>query len=165
MDEIFDVVDEEDRVIGQLSRGVIHRQQLRHRASHILVFNTSGELFLQKRSMKKECCPGLWDSSVAGHLDQGESYEACARRELVEEIGLDLEGPLVPVFKLDASADTGWEFVWVYRCEANGPFDLAPEEIEEGRWFPLASLDGLLRERSGDFSGTLKLIWERLRNT
>ena len=80
MDEIFDVVDEEDRVIGQLSRGVIHRQQLRHRASHILVFNTSGELFLQKRSMKKECCPGLWDSSVAGHLDQGESYEACARR-------------------------------------------------------------------------------------
>ena len=163
-DEIFDVVDEQDRVIGQLSRGEIHRRQLRHRAAHILVFNAQGELFLQRRSLKKECCPGLWDSSVAGHLDRGESYEDCARREIEEEIGYRLGGPLTRLFKLDACPETGWEFVWVYRCEADGPFSLHPEEIEEGRWFTVTALEPWIRERPDDFSSTLRLIWGRMRD-
>ena len=90
-EEIFDVVDADDRVIDQQPRSEVHRLGLRHRAIHLLVFNAAGELFLQKRSMKKDCFPGTWDSSASGHVDSGESYDACALREPPEELGLELE--------------------------------------------------------------------------
>src|SRR5438046_2178358 len=87
-DEFFDVVDEKDEVIGRASRAEVHRRGLKHRAVHVLVFNSRGQLFLQKRSQTKDTFPGAWDSSAAGHLCCGEQYDGCALRELEEEIGL-----------------------------------------------------------------------------
>src|SRR5213593_3474588 len=98
-EEIFDVVNERDEVIGQQVRHEVHRLGLKHRAVHVLVFNTRGEIFLQKRSLKKDRQPGLWDSSASGHLDSGETYDACALRELREELGLELSAPLERCFK------------------------------------------------------------------
>ena len=69
-------------------RSEVHRLGLLHRAVHVLVFNSRGEIFLQKRSMTKDREPGKWDSSSSGHVDSGEDYDACAVRELREEIGL-----------------------------------------------------------------------------
>ena len=87
-DEIFDVVDSEDTVIGQGSRLQVHKNDLMHRSVHILVFNSTGSLFLQKRAMIKDESPGLWDSSAAGHVESGEGYISCAKRELNEELSL-----------------------------------------------------------------------------
>ena len=87
-EEIFDVVNERDEVIDARPRSEVHRLGLRHRAIHVLVFNSHGETFLQKRSMTKDREPGKWDSSSSGHVDSGEDYDACAVRELREEIGL-----------------------------------------------------------------------------
>ena len=134
-EEIFDVVNERDEVIGQQPRSEVHRLGLMHRAVHVLVFNAAGQVFLQKRSMKKDRQPGLWDSSASGHVDSGEDYDACAVRELREEIGLQLDAAPKRLFKLAACAETDQEHVWVYRCEAEGPFRLDPEEIERGGWF------------------------------
>src|SRR3954451_14546172 len=120
-DEIFDVVNDRDEVIGRNTRGEVHRLGLKHRAVHVLVFNRRGELFLQKRSLKKDTFPGAWDSSTSGHLDQGEDYDACALRELWEEIGLKVPHPPARWFKIDACRKTGQEFVWVYHCESEGP--------------------------------------------
>src|ERR1022692_566981 len=128
-EEIFDVVNERDEVIGQQSRSEVHRLGLMHRAVHVLVFNAVGEVFLQKRSMTKDRQPGLWDSSASGHVDSGEDYDACAVRELGEEIGLRLEGGPKRLFKIAAGSDTDQEFVWVYRGDAEGPFELNPDEI------------------------------------
>jgi len=158
-EEIFDVVNERDEVIGQKPRSEIHRLKLNHRAVHVLVFNSRGELFLQKRSMKKDCFPGAWDSSASGHLDSGESYDACAVRELREEIGLETARPPERLFKVAACPETGQEFVWVYRCAAEGPFALHPEEIECGDWFPPARLNQWLAERPQVFAGAIPLIW------
>ncbi len=105
-EEIFDVVNDHDEVIGQKPRNEIHRLRLKHRAVHVLVFNARGELFLQKRSMKKDCFPGTWDSSASGHLDSGENYDACAVRELKEELGLALEQAPERLFKIGACAET-----------------------------------------------------------
>ena len=80
--EILTVVDEYDRVIGARRRDEIHRLGLRHRASHVLVFDLEGRLFLQRRGLHKDNNPGLWDSSVAGHVDDGESYDQCCMREI-----------------------------------------------------------------------------------
>src|SRR4051812_21911328 len=112
-DEVFDIVNERDEVIGRQTRAEVHRLGLRHRAVHVLVFNQRGEVFLQKRSMKKDTFPGAWDSSASGHLDSGEDYGACAARELGEEIGLKVAGPLVQLFKIDACLETGQEFIRV----------------------------------------------------
>src|SRR5215469_16422568 len=128
-EEIFDVVNERDQVIDRKPRNEVHRLGLMHRAVHVLVFNPRGEIFLQKRSMKKDRQPGVWDSSASGHVDAGEDYDACALRELSEELGLKLSVLPQRLFKLPASAETDQEHVWVYRCKAEGPFVLHPDEI------------------------------------
>ena len=88
---MFDVVDETDKVIAQAARREVHARGWRHRAVHVLVFNWAGELFLQKRAPSKDTAPGAWDSSASGHVEAGEGYDACAVRELREEIGLRVE--------------------------------------------------------------------------
>ncbi len=163
-DEIFDIVNDRDQVIGRMSRPRVHREGRKHRAVHVLVFNSGGNLFLQKRSMTKDTFPGAGDSSASGHVASGEDYAACAVREVREEIGLILAAPPRRLFKLEACAATGQEFVWVYRLESEGPFALHPGEIERGEWFAPARLTELIRQRPQDFASSLVLIWKELLN-
>jgi isopentenyldiphosphate isomerase len=161
-EEIFDVVNERDEVIGRQSRCEVHRLGLMHRAVHVLVFNAAGQVFLQKRSMQKDRQPGLWDSSASGHVDSGEDYDACAVRELREEIGLELVEPPLRLFKLAASPATDQEHVWVYRCRAEGPFRLDPEEIETGDWFTPDEVNRWMGDRAQDFATALLVIWKQV---
>jgi isopentenyldiphosphate isomerase len=161
-EEILDVVNERDEVIAQKPRSGVHRLGLLHRAVHVLVFDPRGRVFLQKRSLTKDRQPGLWDSSSSGHVDAGEDYDACAVRELREEIGLQLPAAPQRLFKLAASAETDQEHVWVYRCEAAGPFRLDPEEIERGGWFAPAEVTRWMAERPQDFASALLLIWRKV---
>ena len=162
-DEIFDVVNEHDQVIGRRSRSEVHQLGLMHRAVHVLVFNFAGQLFLQKRSLSKDRQPGLWDSSSSGHVDSGEDYDACAIRELREEIGLKLETPPQRLFKLAAGPETDQEHVWVYRCQSEGPFQLHPDEIERGGWFSTAEISDWAQRRPQDFASAFLVIWKRIR--
>ena len=148
--EIFDVVDEENRVIGQASRAEVHDRDLRHRAVHLLVSNRAGEIFLQKRSHLKDREPGKWDSSAAGHLDAGEEYAVAARREIQEELGV--EEAVEFAGKLPASERTGHEFVEIYTAQSEGPFQLHPLEIETGAFFSRAQIDCWLEQRPQDFA-------------
>ena len=161
-DEIFDVVDENDNVIGQRPRAEVHRLNLLHRSVHVLVFNTSGAIFLQKRSMAKDCNPGVWDASVSGHLNAGEDYATCARRETAEEIGLELDGVPEYLFKLPADPDTAYEFSCVYRTIADGPFELQYSEIDRGEWFAPDRVSAWMQQRPEDFAGPLRVLWRRL---
>ncbi|HEY2951279.1 MAG TPA: NUDIX domain-containing protein [Verrucomicrobiae bacterium] len=161
-EEIFDVVNERDEVIGRERRSEVHRLGLKHRAVHVLVFNARGDIFLQQRSMKKDCFPGVWDSSASGHLDTGEDYDACAVRELHEELGWQARRQPLRLFKIEARAETGQEFVWVYRCEAEGPFQLQAEEIERGDWFQPQAVTRWIAERPQDFANAFPLIWKEL---
>jgi isopentenyl-diphosphate Delta-isomerase len=160
-EEIFDVVNERDEVVGRNTRREVHRTGLRHRAVHVFVFNNRGELFLQKRSMTKDSSPGLWDSSSSGHLDCGEDYDACAVRELREEIGLNVAACPRRLFKVDACTETGQEFVWLYRCEGEGPFTLHPDEIERGGWFAPERITQWVNERPEDFAPAFVLLWKK----
>ncbi|HEY5912036.1 MAG TPA: NUDIX domain-containing protein [Verrucomicrobiae bacterium] len=161
-DEIFDVVNERDEVVGRLSRREVHRLGLTHRAVHVLVFNARRQVFLQKRSMKKDRQPGLWDSSASGHVDSGEGYDECARRELAEELGLDLRTPLERLFKIAAGPETDQEHVWVYRCAAEGPFTLHPDEIETGDWFSPPDVTTWMSQCPQDFASAFRHLWLRL---
>jgi isopentenyldiphosphate isomerase len=161
-EEIFDVVNERDEVIDRKPRSEVHRLGLLHRAVHVLVFNSRGEVFLQKRSMKKDRQPGLWDSSSSGHVDSGEDYDTSAIRETDEEIGLHLSACPQRLFKIAPCSETDQEFVWVYRCEAEGPFSLNADEIERGGWLTPEELQRWMAERPQEFATAFRLIWEKL---
>ncbi|MBT5926341.1 MAG: NUDIX domain-containing protein [Verrucomicrobia bacterium] len=160
-EEMFDVVNEQDEVIDCRSRGFVHANDLLHRAIHVLVFHSDGSLFLQKRSMLKDCFPGTWDSSASGHLDSGESYDKCAVREVEEELGWRPDRPLQKLFKIDASKDTGWEFVWIYQVSFDGPFTLHPEEIECGGWFSRDHVNQWLQSKPEEFATAFRVLWKR----
>lgn len=168
-EDIFDIVDENDRVIGREKRSVIHAKGLKHRAVHILIFDNNNRLFLQKRSMTKDVAPGCWDSSCCGHVETGETYEVTALRELEEELGLKLtkgeQKKLSLLFKVDACRQTGFEFVNVYLLKHNGPFNLHPEEIETGGWWTAAKVNRLIAEKPSLFAKSFLYVWERCKRT
>jgi isopentenyl-diphosphate delta-isomerase type 1 len=161
-EEHFDVVDERDEIVGKAPRAEVHNQGLRHRAVHILLFNAKGQVFLQKRSSKKDTFPGAWDSSAAGHLDCGEDYDVCALRELREELGYTPPEPLRRLFKLKACPETGCEFIWVYEGRGEGPFTLHPEEIDRGEWFEPEEVTRWLRQDPGDFASGFRVLWSKM---
>jgi len=160
-EEIFDVVNERDEVIGHRSRSEVHRLGLLHRAIHVLAFNSRGEVFLQKRSKTKDREPGKWDSSTSGHVNSGEDYDAATVRELHEEIGLIVPKTPKRLFKIDACTETDQEFVWVYRCEAEGPFQLDPCEIERGEWVAPEEVTRRITGHPQDFASAFRLIWRK----
>jgi isopentenyldiphosphate isomerase len=157
--ELLDVVDADDRVIAVRTRGEIHRLGLMHRSVHILVFNSSDEFFIQKRSRHKDNNPGLWDSSAAGHVDSGEDYLSCALRELGEELGISESVPLEPVFHLAPSHANGMEHCTVYRCVYNGPLVLQAEEIDEGAWISQSEMNRRVGSQDPTMTRVLQLIW------
>lgn len=159
-EEIFDIVDDRDRVIGKQTRQEVHRRSVKHRAVHVLVVNERGEVYLQKRSFKKDTFPGAWDSSSSGHVNSGETYDACAVRETREEIGLFLKRTPKRLLKIDACAQTGQEFVWVYRSEFDGPFRLNPDEVECGAFFKPDHINRWMAERPRDFADAFRLVWK-----
>jgi 16S rRNA (adenine1518-N6/adenine1519-N6)-dimethyltransferase len=156
--ERFSVVDEKDRPIGEVPRVEVHANNLLHRAVHILVFDDHGRLFLQKRSPWKDRHPGTWDSSAAGHVDAGEEYDQTAARELEEELGLRV--PLTRIGRLPASDRTGYEFIQVYRGQANGPFRLNRAEIEMGDFFEPDLVDRWVAARPQDFAPGFLECWK-----
>jgi isopentenyl-diphosphate delta-isomerase len=160
-DELFDIVDESDRVIGQAPRREVHARGLSHRATHILVHDHTGRIFLQRRSKSKDTFPDCWDSSCSGHVDAAEDYQTAARRELGEELGWhDTSLPLRPLVRLPTSPITGHEFIEVYTTgPIDGPFTLHPEEISEGRWFTPQEIIAWIEREPEAFASAARHLW------
>ncbi len=157
-EESFSVVDERDQVVGAAPRSQVHANNLLHRAVHLLIFNSAGEVFLQMRSRWKDRHPLAWDSSAAGHVNAGEEYDQSAARELREELGINT--PLVRMAKLSASERTGYEFICLYRGSYDGEFRLEPSEIEAGRLFPPLIVDAWIKARPQEFAPGFIECWK-----
>lgn len=143
-EEVFDVVDEKGRTIGQAPRSLCHRDPgLIHRAVHVFVFNPVGRIYLQKRGLDKDIQPGRWDTSVGGHLTPGETYEAAAAREMKEELGL--EGSPRFLYRYLWRTEKETELVETFLLETEMIPKPDPSEIDEGRYFASAEIDELLR--------------------
>ncbi len=156
--EVFDVVDEQDQVTGQRTRGEVHHCGLRHRAVHVFVFNRRGELFLQQRSHLKDVSPLAWDSSAAGHLDSGESYTAAALRELREELGI-VTAATERILKLTAGPGTDNEFVELHVARHDGKLRWPAEEVRTGEWFAPDTVTQWVGARPQDFARGFVTCW------
>ncbi|HXP91628.1 MAG TPA: NUDIX domain-containing protein [Fibrobacteria bacterium] len=144
--ELLDLVDVSGRVVGRATREQVHRDGLLHRAVHLLVWHPDGRLLLQKRSAAKACCPGLWDTSVGGHVAAGEDGLDAVLRESLEELGIRLNArelePLGRHLFDEDSLDP--ELVDSWGTFHGGPFTPDPGEVEEVAWFTRQEVDSLL---------------------
>jgi len=162
-EEIFDIVDINDRVIGTAPRSKIHARGLLHRAVHLWIFHPDGRLLLQKRSLTKDREPGRWTSSVSGHVNSKEDYDTAMHREIPEEIGIRTSTckDLVRMKYFPACKETDQEFVWLYQATHPGPFQPDPHEVAGLEWLTPAQIDQMLIHQPGDFSSCLKMLWEQ----
>jgi isopentenyldiphosphate isomerase len=146
MDELFPIVNEQGHVIGSALRQKVHgNPKLLHPVVHCLVTNSRGELLLQRRSINKDIQPGRWDTSVGGHVAFGESIEHALRREMKEEVGLELEETnLTFLYRYVHTNPVESELVYTFSYASEGPFVRQVEEIEELRFFTGEQLDRAL---------------------
>jgi isopentenyl-diphosphate Delta-isomerase len=161
--EFFDFVDHDDCVVGRASRQEVHQKKLMHRSVHIFVFNSSGNLFLQKRAETKDESPGVWDTSSSGHVDSGEDYITAANRELMEE--LNICEPLSFIMKLKAGPETFWEHVWSYRCVSEKKIHINLDEISEGRFWSPQEIDVAIVQDKTQFTPTFLTLWSHVAST
>lgn len=138
--EIFPLVDIDGNVIGKADRATCHNGSLLlHPVIHLHVFNSSGELYLQKRPMHKDIQPGKWDTSVGGHIDYGETVEQALKREVGEELGItDYEPKFLWKYIFESNVER--EYVYAYSTIYDGELFPDPHELEEGRFWPIEEI-------------------------
>lgn len=136
MEEIFPVVDQEGNITGAASRGECHSgSKLLHPVVHLHLFNSKGELYLQRRPLWKDIQPGKWDTAVGGHVDLGESVEMALRREVREELGVtDFVPETLTHYVFESARER--ELVFVHKTVYDG--EVKPsDELDGGRFWSL----------------------------
>lgn len=128
------MVDPAGRVVGCATRGTCHGGgMLLHPVVHLHLFNSRGELYLQKRPAWKDIQPGLWDTAAGGHVDWGEQVDDALRREVREELGVTGFTPeRIAVYEFRSERER--ELVHVYRTVYDGPV-AASDELDGGRFW------------------------------
>lgn len=144
-DELVDVIDDAGRTIATVTRREMRQRRLPHRCTYLLVFNSKGELFIHQRTATKDVYPSHWDVCVSGVLAAGESFDAGARRELKEELGVD--GDPLFLFDFRYSDPATIAHGAVYRVTHDGPFRLQPEEIVSGEFLPVDAVQERVQQR------------------
>ena len=136
-EERFPLVDETGQVIGSATRGECHNgSKLLHPVVHLHVFNSKGEVFLQKRPEWKDILPGTWDTSVVGHLDNGETPEQALVREVREELGItDFQSERKVMYVFESRRER--ELVYVNTTIYDGPIKPSAEELDGGRFWTI----------------------------
>ena len=140
-EEWFPIVDNEGRITGKAPRSVCHdgKSLLLHPVIHLHIFNRSGKLFLQKRSMTKDTQPGKWDTSVGGHVSPGETVAGALSRESMEEVGIN-------GFKPEFLGKYIWEsprereLVSSFSTVTDQMPQINREEIDEGRYWSIQEI-------------------------
>ena len=144
-DELLDVVDEQDRVVGQATRREVRRRRLLHRFSSVLCRDGAGRLYVHRRTDDKDVYPGMYDMAAGGVLAAGESYLDGARRELAEELGVAGPEPRF-LFKHRYRGQENPSWSSLYEVTWDGPVTPQVSEIAWGAFLTLEELDARIRE-------------------
>lgn len=147
--DLVQIVDDQDKPIGEATLTQMHDKNLIHRVVRIMVENDNGEILLQKRSSGKMRYPNCWDNSASGHVDAGETYEEAAKRELSEELGITgFALKEIGYYYSEAERYKSRKFNKVYRVKTNiTPKKLQPSELTEVKWFSLSEIKKMITEK------------------
>lgn len=157
--EMLPLVDEQGNITGAATRGECHSgSKLLHPVVHLHVFNTEGELYLQKRPEWKDIQPGKWDTAVGGHIDLGESVEIALKREAREELSItDFTFELLTSYVFESDREK--ELVFVHKTVYEG--DICPsDELDGGRFWTIEEIEASLGKEvfTPNFEGELKKV-------
>lgn len=142
--EQFPIVDADGNILGAITRGEAHSgSKVLHPVVHLHVFNSRGDLYLQKRPEWKDIQPGKWDTATGGHVDLGESVAQALRREVSEELGIeDFEPTSMGHYVFESLREK--ELVYVHRTVYDGDIHPSESELAGGRfWSRQEILDNL----------------------
>ena len=134
------ITDKQGTILGVEDYFTAIEKELTRFIVRIFIFNTKGQLFLQKRSMKVHAYPGCWDSSAAGHVDPGEDALTAAKREVVEELGIKdlILLPKLHFYNEKQCRDKLFRtYDAIFFAQYEGSFILAEAEVSDGKWFDL----------------------------
>jgi isopentenyl-diphosphate delta-isomerase len=155
------LVDENDNAIGTMEKMEAHRKGLLHRAFSILVFNSKGELLLQKRSRKKYHSGGLWTNTCCSHPRPDEDIQNAMRRKIKQEMGIDVTPKFSHkfIYRIDLGNElTEHEYDHVYVGRYDGEPQINHDEVDEWRFESLSSLRIAIEKNPQDFTYWFKLI-------
>jgi isopentenyldiphosphate isomerase len=138
-DEWVDLVDEADRVLGQVTRRAMRADKLLHRCVFVLCFDRDGRIYVQRRTQTKDVFPGLYDMFVGGVVQAGETYDTCALREIGEELGIVGPTPHA-LFRHRYEGPESRSHIAVYQVTWDGPIVHQPSEVDWGGYFSLGEL-------------------------
>lgn len=163
MTEFFDIVDENDRIIGKAHRSECHSNpKLIHRGVFVIVVNKTGDVLLSKRSMKKDTGPGKWEV-IGEHNKPGEYYSNAALRGVKEELGLSVKTEKISKIRYTNGDETELDEVFFCRVASIDGIKIDREEIDEVIFL---SLDELKKKITCDpeafTDGTILAIKEYL---
>lgn len=158
--ELVDVVDENDHPLIAMPLPEVFRQTLKHRTVLVLLHDSQGRIYLQKRGKGKTLYPGRWDLSATGHVKAGEARKTAARRELQEELSVYAQR-LLFVKEVQASAATGYSFVTLYRAEQiSGEITPDGKEVVDGMFVDRDELDSMVESFRDLLTPALVYFWE-----
>jgi len=155
------LVDEADNETGTMEKMEAHRKGVLHRAFSILLFNSRGELLLQKRSSKKYHSGGLWTNTCCSHPHPGEGINQAANRKLKQEMGIDLFPGFAFKFIYKVSLDhhlTEHEYDHVLLGQFDGQPNINPEEVEDWKFIDIYSLRKEMQENPERYTYWFKVI-------
>ena len=137
-DELVDVVDEQNEVVGVVPRGTLRTENLLHRCTYVF----AGELYVHQRTDTKDVYPGFFDVGAGGVNAAGESYEGCARREVEEELGVAAE----PIFRFLHRYEGPSGRVWggAFDVVWDGPIVWQSSEVAWGAFVPFDEADAMI---------------------
>lgn len=154
--EYLDIVDENNQLTGEtLERKIVHEKQLWHRHVTSWIMNKSGEILLQKRASCKKRNPNKW-AKTGGHVDTKESVEEAIRREIKEEIGIDVDKKQIKVVDIYKSKNPNnkffaYNFIFVIDTKIE-EFKLQKEEVSEVKYFSIEDLENIKKNNDPNFT-------------